>query len=178
MVDRNVEGGARRKWWWSVLIGLCSIIFGLLVLSYEVLGLFALIYFACAYFLVWGFAELAGGYSFGHHRWWNVTVGILSIGAGITGLVWPGVTLFVIAVLIGWMILGWGLADIANAFAYRHLRFWWGYLVRGLFAIVVALIAIRDPGSAVLALVLVLGIWSIFNGVVELTTGLDLYHSR
>jgi uncharacterized membrane protein HdeD (DUF308 family) len=168
---------ARRSWGWSLVAGLLSVFFGFFVLSYEVAGLFALVYFACAYFIASGVFQLSASYRQAPFRWWYPLMGVLSIFAGIVGLVWPGITLFVIAVLVGWVLLGWGLADIANAFFSRHLRHWWVFLLRGLFSIVVGIIALRDPGSAVVALVLVLGVWSVAFGVVEIVAALEARHT-
>jgi uncharacterized membrane protein HdeD (DUF308 family) len=165
----------QHAWGWSLVGGLFSIAFGFFVLSYEFVGLFALVYFACAYFLASGIYQLSASYR-SPFRWWYPLMGVLSIFAGILGLAWPGITLFVIAILVGWVLLGWGLADIINAFSNRHLRHWWVYLLRGLFAIVIGVIALRDPGGAVLGLVLVLGIWSVTFGIVEITTALEVRH--
>jgi uncharacterized membrane protein HdeD (DUF308 family) len=169
-------GAASRSWGWPLIGGIFSIIFGFVVLSYELVGLLALVYFACAYFLAAGVFELTASYRSTAFRWWYPIMGVLSICAGIVGFAWPGITLFVIAVLIGWVLLGWGLADILYAFTSRHLGHWWVYLVRGLFAFVVGVIALRDPGNAVLGLVLVLGIWSIAFGVVEIIGAMQSRH--
>jgi uncharacterized membrane protein HdeD (DUF308 family) len=165
-----------RGWAWPLVAGLFSVVFGFFVLSYELVGLFAVVYFACAYFLASGMYLLSVSFQTTPFRWWYAVMGVLSIGSGIVGLVWPGITLFVIAVLVGWVLLAWGLSDVVNAFFSRHLRHWWLYLVRGLFAIVIGVIALRDPGSAVLALVLVLGIWSIAFGIVEIIAALEERH--
>ena len=176
-IVENTDGRSRRVWVWSVLGGLFSVVFGFVLLSYELVGLFALVYFACAYFLASGIFQLSLVYRTKSFRWWYPIMGGLSIIAGIVGLAWPGITLFAIAILIGWVLLGWGLSDIMNVFSNRHLGHWWVFLVRGLFALVVGVIALQDPGSAVLALVLVVGIWSIIFGVTEIAVALEAHHA-
>ena len=55
----NIDGRSRHGWVWSILGGLLSIAFGFVLLSYELVGLLALVYFACAYFLASGIFQLS-----------------------------------------------------------------------------------------------------------------------
>ncbi len=50
------------------------------------------------------------------------------IGAGIVGFVWPHITIFIVAVLVGWGFLVLGIFDIVNSIRYRYLPYWWAYL--------------------------------------------------
>ena len=105
---------AQRMWLWLLAGGVLSVLFGFFVLSYEAPSIFALAFFAGAYFVVSGFYEIAGSFTMARHRWLYLIMGIISIGAGTTTLAWPGITLFVIATLIGWVLLFWGITDIVN----------------------------------------------------------------
>jgi uncharacterized membrane protein HdeD (DUF308 family) len=167
-----------KMWGWYLVGGIVSILFGFVLLSYEIVGLFALVYFACAYFVAVGIFQIAGSSRVARHRWMYIVMGVVSVGAGIVGLAWPGITLFVIAVLIGWVFLFWGVTDVVHALDTRHLRHWWIYLLRGLLSIIIGVVALRDPGAAILALVLVVGIWSIVFGVAEIMASLTARHGR
>ena len=57
------------------------------------------------------------------------------IGAGIVGFVWPHITIFIVAVLVGWAFLVLGIFDIVNSIRYHYLPYWWAYLIRGIIAV-------------------------------------------
>jgi uncharacterized membrane protein HdeD (DUF308 family) len=61
--------------------------------------------------------------------------------------------------------------DPTRVFAARH---WWGWLARGILAIVAGLIALVWPGIALLALALLVGVYFIISGVWEIYMGLQL----
>ena len=65
----------------------------------------------------------------------HLVFGVLWVGAGIVGFVWPHITIFVIAVLIGWSFLVLGIFDIVSSIQYHHLPYWWLYLIRGVVAL-------------------------------------------
>jgi uncharacterized membrane protein HdeD (DUF308 family) len=54
-------------------------------------------------------------------RGWTATMGILSILAGIVVLVYPGITLLVLAVVLGVWLLVFGAMQIFLAFQIRSL---------------------------------------------------------
>ena len=45
------------------------------------------------------------------------------IGAGIVGFVWPHITIFIVAVLIGWAFLVLGIFDIVDSIRNHFLPF-------------------------------------------------------
>ena len=57
-------------------------------------------------------------------------MGVIWIGAACMGVVWPHITLYVIAVLMGWGFLVFGIIDIVNSMRNRSLPYWWANLIR------------------------------------------------
>ena len=55
------------------------------------------------------------------HRGWNVVMGIVSVLAGIVVLVYPGISLFVLAVVLGIWLIVLGAMQITVAFRIRSL---------------------------------------------------------
>ncbi len=74
------------------------------------------------------------------------------IGAGIVGFVWPHITIFIVAVLVGWAFLVLGIFDIVNSIRYHYLPYWWAYLIRGIIAVALGFLCIRHPGAPLTAL--------------------------
>jgi uncharacterized membrane protein HdeD (DUF308 family) len=54
-------------------------------------------------------------------RGFRVVMGLLAIAAGVVTLVWPGITLVVLAVVIGAWLAIYGLLEIAVSFQLRRL---------------------------------------------------------
>jgi uncharacterized membrane protein HdeD (DUF308 family) len=104
-------------------------------------------------------------------------MGVLWIVAGVIGIAWPGVTLYVVTVLIGWSFLLFGLADLMHALHNRHLPHWWYNLLRGIASLVIAFLALTDPGGTLGVLVILLGIYSILFGVIEIAGSFSARHA-
>ncbi len=167
-----------RVWGWYLAGGIVSLLFGFVVLSYKHASLYALAYFAGAYFVAVGVFQFLGSLRAARHRWLYLVMGIISIGAGIVCLVWPRVTLVVIAVLIGWVLLFWGITDLVDSLSNRRLPFWWVYLIRGIVSILLGIWALRHPGDALVVLVVVVGLWSILFGTIEIVGAFAARHAR
>ncbi|HEV2371346.1 MAG TPA: HdeD family acid-resistance protein [Streptosporangiaceae bacterium] len=111
----------------------------------------------------------------GRHWGWALAFGVLTVAVGIVALVWPGRTLLVIAVLFGIQLIVAGIFRFVGAFASSDLS---GgtrvlYAVLGLLSLVIGLYAVRHILLTLLALVLLLGIFWVVNGVVELFAALS-----
>jgi uncharacterized membrane protein HdeD (DUF308 family) len=160
--------GAGGSWVWQLVGGIVSVVFGFFVLSYHHVSLYALVYLAGAYFLAFGVYRLVGVVMTHGARFVVVAAGVASVGAGIAAFVWPQITLYVTAVLIGWVLLAWGITDLVHAVGNRARNWWWLGLVQGLVVLALGVWALRHPGDALVVLVVVLGLWAIVNGVVEI----------
>ena len=106
----------------------------------------------------------------GRHWIWLLTFGILTVIAGVAAVAWPGPTVIAIAVLFGIQLIVAGLFQFVGAFAgsdqtggVRVLN-----AVLGLLAFVVGLYAVRHVLVSVVALALLLGIFWVINGLVEI----------
>ena len=84
------------------------------------------------------------------------------------GFVWPHITIFIIAVLIGWSFLVLGIFDVISSLRNHHLPYWWMYLIRGVLAIAIGFLCIRHPGGTLTTIIVMLGIIAILFGVVEI----------
>jgi uncharacterized membrane protein HdeD (DUF308 family) len=106
---------------------------------------------------------------------WIMAFGIITLLAGVAVLAWPGRTLIVIAVLFGIQLIVAGIFRFVAAFASDDLTGGTRVLlaVLGVLSLIIGLYAIRHVLLTLLALSLLLGIFWIVNGAVELFTALS-----
>jgi uncharacterized membrane protein HdeD (DUF308 family) len=91
--------------------------------------------------------------------------GIISLALGLVALVWPGITVQVLAVIIGTFLLAESL--LSFLVRRRNAFFTWSAVLQGLVGIVVALFLIVLPGTAVRIVVMIMAIWLVLRGVVQ-----------
>ncbi len=110
----------------------------------------------------------------GRHWGWVLAFGIVTLLAGILVLAWPGPTLLVLAVLFGFQLVVLGIFRFVAAFGpeltagARIL-----YALLGVLSLIIGLYALRHVLITLLALGLLLGIFWVANGTVELFTALS-----
>ena len=167
-----------KMWGWYLAGGIISMIFGFFVISYRHASVYAIIYLASGFFIAGrplrdhrrhpgGAAALAHCSIFG----------VIWVGAGIVGFVWPHITIFIVAVLVGWGFLVLGIFDIVNSIRYHYLPYWWAYLIRGIIAVALGFLCIRHPGAPLTALVVLIGILAIVFGAVEVIGAFSARHA-
>jgi uncharacterized membrane protein HdeD (DUF308 family) len=114
-------------------------------------------------------------------RHWGVLLflGITSIIVGIIALVWPGITVFVIAILVAaWLIVS-GIFQIVRGFSrglsggMRALLF-----ISGILSLILGLFAISGAFQAVEILAILIGIGFLFRGFGLLFTAAEVNDGR
>lgn len=111
----------------------------------------------------------------GRHWGWVLGFGIITLLIGIAALAWPGRTLVVVAVLFGIQLIVMGIFRFAAAFASDDLTGGTRALlaVLGVLSLIIGLYAVRHVLITLLALALLLGIFWIVSGAVELFTAIS-----
>ncbi len=111
----------------------------------------------------------------GRHWGWVLAFGIITVLTGIVALVWPGRTLLVVAVLFGIQLIVTGIFRFAGAFAFDDVSGGTRVLLAllGVLSLIIGLYAVRHVLVTLLALALLLGIFWIVSGAVELFTALS-----
>ena len=110
----------------------------------------------------------------GRHWGWALAFGIITVIAGIVVLAWPGPTLLVIAILFGIELVVLGVFRFVAAFGHdltggtRIL-----YALLGVLSLIIGLYALRHILITLLALALLLGIFWVVNGAIELFAALN-----
>ncbi|HLH57600.1 MAG TPA: HdeD family acid-resistance protein [Streptosporangiaceae bacterium] len=111
----------------------------------------------------------------GRHWGWVLAFGIITLAAAIAVLVWPSETLLVVAVLFGIQLIVSGIFRFIAAFAVDDVGGGTRVLLAllGVLSIIIGLWAVRHVLLTLLALVLLLGIYWIVNGAIEIFTALS-----
>lgn len=100
--------------------------------------------------------------------------GVLAILFGLIAFLVPGITLASLIIVFGvWALLD-GIFALYAAVSGQGDQKWWALLLRGIFGILAAGIAFFWPGITAVALVLVIGVWAIVSGIVEIVSAIRL----
>jgi uncharacterized membrane protein HdeD (DUF308 family) len=166
-----------KMWGWYLVGGILSMIFGMFVISYRHASVYAIIYLASGFFIAVGVFEIIGAIRMARQRWLHLIFGVIWIGVGVVGFVWPHITIFIVAVLIGWAFLVLGIFDIIDSIRNHFLPYWWAYLVRGIIIVAIGFLCIRHPGAPLTALVVLIGIAAILFGAVEVIGAFSARHA-
>jgi len=166
-----------KMWGWYLAGGIISVLFGFFVISYRHASVYAVIYLASAYFIAVGLFEIIGAARVARQRWLHLVFALIWIGVGIVGFVWPHITIFIVAVMIGWAFLVLGIFDVIQSLRHHHVPYWWMYLLRGAVAIALGFLCIRHPGGTLTTLVVMLGLLAVLFGVIEIVGALTARHA-
>ena len=172
-----VSAQLEKLWGWYLVWGIVAMIFGFFVISYRHASVYAIIYLASGFFILGGLFEIIGALRMARQRWLHLVFGVIWVGAGIVGFVWPHITIFIVAVLVGWGFLVLGIFDIVDSIRNHYLPYWWAYLIRGLVAVALGFLCIRHPGAPLTALVVLIGILAIVFGAVEILGAFSARHA-
>lgn len=165
-----------KSWWLLLLRGIAGMLFGILAFAWPGLTLVTLVLFYGAYALVDGVLALIAAFSGGAKpvpAWWLIVVGLAGIAAGILTFMWPGVTVFVLVFFIGGWAIAHGVLEIVGAIRLRkEIDNEWWLILAGALSVIFGLFVIAAPGAGALALVWVIGAYSIVFGI--MLVGLSL----
>jgi uncharacterized membrane protein HdeD (DUF308 family) len=109
-------------------------------------------------------------------NWWAIGLrGVFAIVFGLIALFLPGATMLSLVIVFALYAFADGVFGIVSAVRAAQARQRWGVLViEGLVNIAVAAIAVLWPGITVLAFVLLVAIWAIVTGALELAAAFRL----
>jgi uncharacterized membrane protein HdeD (DUF308 family) len=109
-------------------------------------------------------------------NWWLVALrGLLAILFGIFAFVWPELTWLVLILMFGiYAILDGIFAMVSGVSRSRYSSSWWVFLVEGFISLVAGVIVLLQPDLAGLALVIVIAVWAILTGILEIVAAIRL----
>jgi uncharacterized membrane protein HdeD (DUF308 family) len=174
---------ALAKAWWLVLLrGIAGILFGMLAFVWPGLTLVTLVLLYGAYAVVDGAFALVTAFTAAAKpapTWWLVVVGLLGILAGIATFLWPGVTALVLIFFIGGWAIAHGIFEIIGAIQLRkEIDNEWWLILAGALSVIFGLVVLIAPGTGALALIWVIGAYSIVFGAMLVGLSLRLRKHR
>ncbi len=168
-MDVSLLQNLGRMWWLVLLRGLAAIVFGILAWTWPGVTLITLVLFWGAYALVDGVASLVEGWQAkdsGKPMWQIVLIGVIGIAAGIFTFVQPGVTAVALLILIAAWAIVHGVFEIAAAIRLRkEIKNEWLLILSGVISVVFGGLLIANPGEGAMALLWVIGIFSVAYGI-------------
>ena len=166
-----------RNWWALALRGVFAILLGLaaLVLPGVTLAVFVALF--GAYAIVDGVLAIIAGVRAAerHERWWSpVLKGLAGIVAGVLAFVWPALTTLALLYLIAAWAIVTGVLEIVVAVHLHRAHGEWLLVLNGILSVLFGLFVIVWPGTGVLTLLWMVGVYAIVFGVVLLVLAFRL----
>jgi uncharacterized membrane protein HdeD (DUF308 family) len=101
--------------------------------------------------------------------WWLVLIrGVLAVVFGLYALFQPESALLALVFVYGFYAIMDGVAALAVGFRHRRTSHWGWHVVQGVVSLLAGAVALFWPGPTILALVLIIGVWSIVLGATEI----------
>jgi uncharacterized membrane protein HdeD (DUF308 family) len=174
--DRPAEAPPRFRYWWLGLIaGILWVLYGLFVLSLRPESVYSVAILAGIAFICGGVTQFIIASRVDSWRWLFYVGGVLGILAGIGAFVWPGATLYVLAVFVAWYLVIGGIFAVVGAFAGPKHDWWWLHIILGILMFALGAWAVASPARSVVLFLNLVGIYLIFFGFAEIFAALAMW---
>jgi uncharacterized membrane protein HdeD (DUF308 family) len=172
----KLAGTQVTKWRWAIgLQGLASVVFGVLILAWPEISVYALTVVFGVYTLATGITACAAAFS-SHtkdERASLVLSGLLGIVVGIVVLAWPGISALALLYVIGaYAVLLGTVAMIASLRLPLDGRDTALMILNGLVSIVFGIVIFAKPGAGALAVLALIAAFALVIGVSELVVAI------
>jgi|SRR4029453_1283650 uncharacterized membrane protein HdeD (DUF308 family) len=174
----DMLAGIGRHWGWVLAFGIVTLVLGLLVLAWPdrtvvvIAVLFGLQLVLAGIFRF--VAALASDDESGGTRVLLALLGVLSFIVGLYALRHVLVTVAALALLLGIFWIVHGAVEVFAALSHRTMRSRGWTIFMGLLSIVAGVVVLVYPGISLVTLAVVLGIWLLVFGVMEIVLAFRL----
>ncbi|MDW5563462.1 MAG: DUF308 domain-containing protein [Methanomassiliicoccus sp.] len=174
--------GMSRIWWGRTAFGIIALIFGLAFIFVPGITLTIFLIIFGIFMLVAGFILLGFSRSrkIGTHRTLNLVEGVLDIIIGLAAIFLPGVTAVAAVYIVGIFAIIAGILQIAEgAIAPRRTQTFgtsnrWLLVLSGAWALIIGILLVIYPGTGILALLILVGIFLVILGIINILGGLRM----
>jgi uncharacterized membrane protein HdeD (DUF308 family) len=104
--------------------------------------------------------------------------GVFAVALGLVALIWPAITLLALAWAFGIYAIIDGATQIMDGLLRRDRPRWWISLLLGLLGLAAGVIALIWPDITAVALAVVVGIWALATGVIEIISAVRQRRER
>ena len=173
-LTRETINTVARGWWILLLSGVVGVVAGGIILFTD-WTVSQLVTFVGLVFIFRGVLTAVSLPVDGSLRGWAVAVGLLEVGIGIGVFTWPGPTLTVLGLTVGWWVLFSGIMATAGAIAGRDFLPYWGLMLAyGIIETLFAFWLIARPDVTLVATVLAIGLWAMVTGFIQTVLSFEL----
>jgi uncharacterized membrane protein HdeD (DUF308 family) len=167
----------RRSWGFVLALGIACVVAGVLTLVWPGVTILALVIVLGVFLLFAGASEIGWAIAERQTEGWKVILarGIIDLITGIIILVWPDVTVLALALILAAWLFVYAAMTLWYAYQHRGEQPRRGHFVlKGIAALIAAIITVAWPGITVLVIAIVLGVELIFYGAVLIQMALRL----
>jgi uncharacterized membrane protein HdeD (DUF308 family) len=174
----DMIGRLGRHWGWVLAYGILTLLAGVAVLVWPGQTLLVLAVVFGVQLIVSGIfrfvAALASDDLTGGTRVLLALLGVLSIIIGLWAVRHVLITLLALTVFLGIYWIVSGVIDIFNAIAHREMPARGWAAVMGILGALAGIIVLAYPGLTLLGLAVILGIWLLVFGIMEITAAVRI----
>jgi uncharacterized membrane protein HdeD (DUF308 family) len=159
------------SWWVLAVRGVAALAFGILALLWPGVTLLVLVALFAAHALVSGAMAIIGAI---RHRseknWWlTLLLGLVSVAVGLIAILNPGLTIFVLVLLVAAQAIVMGIFDIIAAIRLRkEIEREWVLVLTGAISIVFGGLVFLFPPAGALAMAYMVGFYALLIGALLL----------
>jgi uncharacterized membrane protein HdeD (DUF308 family) len=161
----------RQAWPVAAVRGVFAVLFGIFALVWPGATVLVLAVLYGVYAIVDGIGGLVQAFrpGDGAHRAAYGVLGALGIIAGVLVLVWPGITVLLLALLVGLWAIVTGIAEIAAAIRLRKQIRGEAFLIAaGAISVVAGVLIVINPIAGAFGIALLAGVYALLYGIVLL----------
>jgi uncharacterized membrane protein HdeD (DUF308 family) len=156
-----------------IVVGVLLVGLGIVLLANPFAAIWILGVLIGISLIIGGIAEVASGRQSTGPRWHAWVGGGLVIIGGIAAAVWPGATIWVLAVIAGLVLVVSGAVALVAAFAGpaegRGMR-----LALGGVSLVIGIVVLAWPDATLLVLAILIGLRTLVNGMMAIGIGINV----
>lgn len=164
-------------WWLLVLVGVLSVIAGVILLFQPASSLATLAVIAGIFLLLDGILELVSSFMRSTpNRGMVAILGVLTVIAGVLLIRHPIGGITAVALLIGIWLIAAGVIRFASAFEEYEHHVWYAFL--GVLELIAGIVIVANPNIGYTTLAIFVGIAFILNGIGMTALGWGMHELR
>ncbi|WP_158888871.1 HdeD family acid-resistance protein [Amycolatopsis anabasis] len=148
--------------------GVVAVLFGLLALIWPELTTLALALVFGVYALIDGIGLIIAAFR-GHAgmpRWLLALGGVVGVAAGLLTLFWPGITVLILAIMVGAWAVVTGVAEVVAAIRLRKVITGEALIaVIGVLSIIAGVLILFQPIAGAIGIAVVIGVYALLYGI-------------
>ena len=166
--------GVAKRWGWYLIGGIALVVIGLLLLFNLFEAAHTLALLIALSLGIQGVEEIMNASKY-HPKWPGYLMGALLLVTAVVAAVWPDITLWALAVIIGIGFIVTGIAELVLVFRFHHdLSYRWLFIALGAITVLIGILSLVWPEATILVLAILLGIRVLMLGIILIMFAMGL----